>query len=67
MLAQLHFVVSQGSILGLILSNIYVLDLCDDPDDSRFGKRHVGGSEAEISVKYISWIMIEMLLSDSTV
>ena len=41
MLAQLHFGESQGSGLGLILFNIYVLDLCDYPDDSRSGKRHV--------------------------
>ena len=41
MLAQFHFGVTRASILGPILFNIYVLDLCDDLDDSRSGKSHV--------------------------
>ena len=65
MLAQLYFGVSQGSVLGPKLVNIYVLDLCDDLDDSRSRKRHVnlriirvtlrgfkGGPVVEIKANY---------------
>ena len=51
MLAQLHFEMSKRSILGLIPFNSYVLDLCDDLDDSRFGKRHINMRIITVTVR----------------